>query len=290
MSDALIDLHTHSSASDGTLAPAELMRAATRAGLDVIALTDHDTTAGWREAVDALPPGLTLVRGAELSCVVQDGAGPQIPVHLLAYLFDPQEPTFAAERARVRESRVGRGRQIVERLAAAGLPVDWEQVRRLAAGAAVGRPHIARALVESGVAASVDEAFARYLHDGSPYYVPKADMDVFAAIRAVRVAGGVPVFAHPLARRRGLVVDGETIAAMAGAGLAGLEVDHIDHTPQDRHRLAALAGRLGLLTTGSSDFHGANKAVGLGAHHTDRATYDAMVEQTGGTIRPVTVD
>lgn len=266
------------------------MHAAPAAGLDVVALTDHDTTAGWQEAVDALPPGLTLIRGAELSCVVQDGAGPRIPVHLLAYLFDPQEPTFAAERTRVRESRIGRGRQIVERLAAAGLPVDWNQVQRLAAGGAVGRPHIARALVDGGVVATVDEAFVSYLHDGSPYYVPKADLDVFAAIRAVRTAGGVPVFAHPLARRRGLVVDEETIADMAEVGLAGLEVDHVDHTREDRQVLAALAGRLGLLMTGSSDFHGANKTVGLGEHHTDPATYRAIVEQAGRAIRPVTVE
>jgi len=284
-----IDLHTHSSASDGTDTPAELVAAARAAGLDVIALTDHDTTAGWEPAAAALPPGLTLVPGAEISCVTAEPAGRPIPLHVLAYLFDPREEAFRAERGRLQESRLTRARRIVELLEADGLPVSWDRVRELAGSAgAVGRPHIGRALVESGAAGSVPEAFSRYLYTGSPYYVRKAETDVLAAVRLVRAAGGVPVFAHPLARRRGQVVSDVVIAEMADAGLAGLEVDHPDHDPADRAHLRGLAAELGLFVTGSSDYHGSNKAVPLGANLTAPAAYEALVAQAGGA-RPVAV-
>ncbi len=313
-----IDLHTHSTASDGTDTPAELVRAAAAAGLDVLALTDHDTTGGWAEAVEALPRGLTLLRGAELSCVSlpdppgtglpdrpgaglsdrpgaglldRPGAGLSEPrgasarpvtLHLLAYLFDPGDPAFVAERRRLRESRLDRGRRIVELLAADGYPVDWPEVRELAAGGAVGRPHIARALVRAGVVSTVDEAFGRLLRTGSPYYVPKADIEVLAAIRMVRAAGGVPVFAHPLARRRDRVVSDEVIRAMAAAGLAGLEADHPDQDPADREHLRGLATELGLFVTGSSDYHGTNKVVRLGQETTSVAACERLVEQATG--------
>jgi predicted metal-dependent phosphoesterase TrpH len=281
-----IDLHAHSDASDGTTPPAELVVEAVRAGLDVVALTDHDTTAGWDRAAAALPAGLTLVPGAELSCAAVGPDGTRTPVHLLAYLFDRDEPELAAERKRLRESRLNRARHIVDNLAADGLPVDWERVKQLAAGAAVGRPHIARALVEAGRTPSVNAAFGTLLADDSPYYVPKADIEVIKAIRLVRQAGGVPVFAHPLARRRGAVVDDDAIAAMAAAGLAGLEVDHVDHDDRDRAHLRALAADLRLVTTGSSDYHGANKTVRLGDELTPVESYDAIVAQaTGATPR-----
>src|SRR5439155_21292408 len=147
---------------------------------------------------------------------------------------------------------------------------------------AVGRPHIARALVAAGTVGSVDEAFSRYLYPGSPYYVPKEEIEALAAVRLVRAAGGVPVFAHPLARRRGRVVTDEVIAAMAGAGLAGLEVDHPDHEPTDRAHLRGLAAELGLLVTGSSDYHGTNKAVRLGQETTAAGAYERLVGEAGG--------
>jgi predicted metal-dependent phosphoesterase TrpH len=280
-----IDLHTHSTASDGTDTPAELVRRAGAARLDVLALTDHDTIGGWAEAVAALPAGLTLVRGAELSCV-SEGVQP-VTLHLLAYLFDPADAAFVAERRRLRAARRDRGRRIVARLAADGYPIDWDGVRELAGDAAVGRPHIARALVGAGVVASVDEAFGRLLHHDSPYYVPKRDTEVLGAIRMVRAAGGVPVFAHPLARSRGHVVRDQVIAQMAAAGLAGLEVDHPDHEPADRAHLRGLAAELGLLVTGSSDYHGSNKTVGLGAYGTDPETYQRLAAQAT-RLRPVT--
>jgi 3',5'-nucleoside bisphosphate phosphatase len=281
-----IDLHAHSTASDGTDAPAGVMAAAAAAGLDVVALTDHDTTAGWAAAVAALPVGLTLVPGAEISCVSALPGERPIPLHVLGYLFDPDHAAFRAERRRLRESRVTRARRIVELLAADGLPVTWERVRAEAAGEAVGRPHIARVLVAAGAVRSVDEAFDRYLHTGSPYYVPKQEIEALAAVRLVRAAGGVPVFAHPLARRRGRVVGDEVIAAMAAAGLAGLEVDHPDHDEADRAHLRGLAADLDVLVTGSSDYHGDNKGVRLGECLTAREVYEKIVAQASGT-RPV---
>lgn len=273
-----IDLHTHSTASDGMSTPAELMAQARVAGLDVIGLTDHDTTGGWSAAIEALPTGVTLVPGAEISCV--HGT---IATHLLAYLFDPAESAFAAARASLRRSRAGRGREIVDRMVAAGLPVTWDAVRTLADGAPVGRPHVARALVDAGVVDSVEEAFGRLLHHDSPYYVRKDDLDVVTAIELVRRAGGVAVFAHPLGRRRGRVVDDSVIVELAAAGLTGIEVDHPDHAPEDRAHLRDLAVQLDLVPTGASDFHGSIKLSRLGDCRTDPSAYERLVDRaTGG--------
>jgi predicted metal-dependent phosphoesterase TrpH len=280
-----IDLHTHSSVSDGTDTPAELLSAAAAAGLDVVALTDHDTTAGWGPAEAARPAGLTVVPGMELSCRWFPADEPPISVHLLAYLFDPLHPAFVEERARLREERLSRGERIVTALATDGHPVEWEDIVERSAGGVVGRPHIARALVEAGVVASVDEAFATLLHHRSPYYVAKADTDVLGGIGLVRAAGGVPVFAHGLARSRGRVVGDAAIAAMVGAGLLGLEVDHPDHAAEERGHLRDLAAEHGLLTTGSSDYHGSNKQTPIGACTTDPAQYEALLAAgTGAAV------
>ncbi|MBV6700834.1 PHP domain-containing protein [Kitasatospora aureofaciens] len=277
-----IDLHAHSTASDGTDSPAELVAAAVAAGLDVVALTDHDTVAGHAEAaaaVHALPAGtLTVVPGAELSCVV-DG----ISMHLLAYLFDPAEPAFAAERELVRTDRFRRGRAIVERCRELGADIDWEQVQRIAGDGSVGRPHIASALVEAGVVATVSDAFtADWLANGGRADVRKHETDPVEAVRLVRAAGGVPVFAHPGAVKRGRTVSDQVIADLAAAGLAALEVDHTDHDEETRARLRGLAGELGLLVTGSSDYHGSRKTVRLGEHTTDPAVYEALLAQATG--------
>ena len=256
-----IDLHTHSSVSDGTETPAELLATAKRAGLDVVALTDHDTTDGWAEAEANRPAGLTVVPGMELSCRWFPADQPPISVHLLAYLFDPDHAALAAERARLRADRLGRAERIVQNLVAAGYPLVWDDIAAGCRGGVVGRPHVARALVAAGAATSVDDAFATLLHHGSPYYVPKADTEVLAGIRLVREAGGVPVFAHGLARRRGRVLDDEAVAAMAEAGLLGLETDHPDHDADERAHMAGLAEELGLIATGSSDYHGTNKTT-----------------------------
>lgn len=272
-----IDLHTHSSASDGTDTPADLVRIAAAAGLDVVAITDHDTTRGWDEALAARPAGLTVLRGTEFSCRYVAPGGRRVNLHLLGYLFDRDDPPLRAARARLRSSRRDRGKIIVDRMTAAGLPIDWQAVSALAGGGTVGRPHIARALVRAGVVASVDEAFAGPVSSRAPYYEPKADLDVLETIALIRGAGGVTVFAHPIATRRGPVVPDEAVAAMAAAGLDGLELDHPDHGPADRDRARALARELGLVTTGSSDYHGSNKATPIGTCTTAPDSYEALV-------------
>ncbi|MFG3703650.1 PHP domain-containing protein [Micromonospora sp. NPDC047670] len=275
-----IDLHTHSTASDGTLSPAELVRAAAESGLDVVAITDHDTTAGWEPALRALPAGLSLIRGAEISCRWY-GEEPAVPLHLLAYLFDPDSPELVAELTRVRAAREERGERIVALLRADGIDVRWPEILAGAAGGTVGRPHIAQALIRAGLVATTTEAFGPdWL--GERYRLPKEDIDVFHAVRLVRAAGGVPVFAHPRATRRGRIVPDELIADLAAVGLAGLEADHEDHSPAERAHVRALAGELGLLVTGSSDFHGTHKTVRLGAFTTDPEAYERILAEAGG--------
>ena len=273
-----IDLHTHSNASDGTDDPAQLVRVAAEAGLDVVALTDHDTTAGWAEAEQARPEGLRLVRGAELSCVCPDGHGNTISVHLLAYLFDPEHPSVLAEQSRLRVERRERLVKMVTRLSGDGYPVDPETfLHRLPADLPAGRPHLARALVDEGVVRSVDEAFVKLLNNGSRYYIPRADTPVEQAIAMITDAGGVCVFAHPFARRRGRVVAPSVVADLAVIGLVGVEMDHPDHEPADRELVRGLAAELGLLATGSSDYHGRNKTTPIGAETTDPEVFERLV-------------
>lgn len=275
-----IDLHCHSTASDGTDTPAELVRNAAAAGLDVVALTDHDTTRGYAEAVAALPEGLTLVTGAELSCRV-DG----VSLHMLAYLFDPEEPALLAERELVRDDRVPRAQAMIAKLNALDVPVTWEQVERIAQGGSVGRPHVASALVELGVVPTVSDAFTEeWLADGGRAFVEKHETDPFEAIRLVKGAGGVCVFAHPAAAKRGRTVPEPTIAALAAAGLDGIEVDHMDHDEATRARLRGLAAELDLLVTGSSDYHGSRKTVALGAYTTDPEVYGEITRRATGAF------
>ncbi|MFF5182418.1 PHP domain-containing protein [Streptomyces sp. NPDC000345] len=275
-----IDLHCHSTASDGTDTPAELVRNAAAAGLDVVALTDHDTTRGYAEAVAALPRGLTLVTGAELSCRL-DG----VSLHMLAYLFDPEEPALLAERELVRDDRVPRARGMVAKLQGLGVPVTWEQVARIAGDGSVGRPHVATALVELGVVPTVSDAFTRdWLADGGRAYVEKHETDPFEAIRLVKGAGGVAVFAHPAAGKRGRTVPEAAIAEMAAAGLDGIEVDHMDHDEDTRARLRGLAKELGLLVTGSSDYHGSRKTCVLGEYTTDPEVYGEITRRATGAF------
>ncbi|WP_406464415.1 PHP domain-containing protein [Streptomyces sp. NBC_00111] len=275
-----IDLHTHSTASDGTDTPAELVVNAAAAGLDVVALTDHDTVGGHGEAAAALPEGLTLVTGAELSCRV-DGIG----LHMLAYLFDPSEPELARERELVRDDRVPRAQAMVRKLQELDVPITWEQVARIAGNGSVGRPHVATALVELGVVDSVSDAFTpAWLGNGGRAYADKHELDPLDAIRLVKAAGGVTVFAHPLAVKRGEVVSESVIARLAAAGLDGIEVDHMDHDEPTRARLRGLASELGLLPTGSSDYHGSRKTVRLGEYTTDPEIYGEITRRATGAF------
>ncbi|MFI5522805.1 PHP domain-containing protein [Streptomyces platensis] len=275
-----IDLHTHSTASDGTDTPAELVRNAAACGLDVVALTDHDTVGGHAEARAALPAGLTLITGAELSCRL-DG----VSLHMLAYLFDPEEPELARERELVRDDRVPRAQGMVAKLRDLGVPITWEQVARIAGDGAVGRPHLATALVDLGVVPTVSDAFtAEWLANDGRAYVEKHELDPFDAIRLVKAAGGVTVFAHPLAVKRGSCVPESAIAELAAAGLDGIEVDHMDHDAPTRARLRAMAADLGLLTTGSSDYHGSRKTCRLGEYTTDPEIYGEIVRRATGAF------
>ena len=259
-----IDLHAHTTASDGTDTPSGLVRAAGRAGLDVVAITDHDTTAGWDEAAgEAERLGIELVPGIEISCAHRGTS-----IHLLGYLIDRRHPGLLSELERTRVSRQTRARRIVERLAQ-DVPITYDDVlARARAGSTVGRPHIADALVARGVVADRDEAFASFLRDDSPYFVAHYAPDVLSAVRLVRDAGGVPVMAHPFAALRGRTVSDAVIEQMADAGLAGLEVHHRDHSADEVAHGEALAVRLGLLVTGSSDYHGTGKLNLLGERTT----------------------
>jgi predicted metal-dependent phosphoesterase TrpH len=279
-----IDLHAHSSASDGTDAPDQLAAAAAAAGLDVVAITDHDTTAGWAEAAAAAPAyGVALVRGMEISCAV-DG----ISVHLLSYLHDPAQADLAAEVERARDSREHRAAHMVD-LLSEDYDVSWADVMaHTRPGASLGRPHMADALVRKGVVATRDEAFADILSSRSRYYVGHYAIDARRAIRLVRAAGGVPVMAHPLAHRRGRVVSDSVIAELAEAGLGGIEAFHPDHDDGNVRHARALAEEFGLLVTGSSDYHGTGKVNRLGDRTTDLVVLQQIEAESSGVpvVRP----
>jgi predicted metal-dependent phosphoesterase TrpH len=285
----MIDLHTHTTASDGSDSPRELIANAVAAGISTLGLTDHDGSGGWgpaTSAVSELTVPFTLIRGAEFSCVHHTSDGVRISLHLLGYLFDPSSSALKDERARLRASRLGRGEAIVANLVQAGYPISWPRVVEIADGGAVGRPHIGQALVEAGVVTSVNDAFAELLSSSSPYYVRKQDMPVLLAIGLIRQAGGVPVIAHPWARKRGKILDEAALAELVDAGMLGVEVDHVDHTSADRTRLRELAAELGVFTTGSSDYHGDRKTVRLGAETTDPDVLARIIE-LGTGVEPI---
>ncbi len=256
--------------------------------MDVLAITDHDTTAGWAVAVAELPAGLTLVRGAEISCRYDDATGKRIGVHLLAYLFDPAEPGFRAARAALRDGRRRRGQRMVERLRADGHDIRWPRVQEIAGGT-VGRPHVARALMEVGAVGSIAEAFSPdWIAPGGRYHAAKPELQLRDAIGLVAGAGGVPVLAHPRTDRARRHLPAEVITELAGLGLRGLEVDHPDHGPAARAELRSVAADAGLFVTGSSDFHGANKPeLRLAAETTDPAAYEELAAAASGLL-PVT--
>ncbi|HLR58112.1 MAG TPA: PHP domain-containing protein [Beutenbergiaceae bacterium] len=278
-----IDLHTHSSVSDGTDTPRELMLNAARAGLDVVALTDHDTTAGWAEAEAAVADsGVGLVRGTEISCTSEG-----ISVHLLSYLHDPHDEELARVFTRSRNFRHTRAHTMVARINEV-YPLTWEEVaRRARLGSTIGRPHIADALVARGYVRDRTEAFENILSASGPFYVRYETPEVTRAVDLVVAAGGVPVVAHVRASARGRIITDEKIADLVDHGLAGIEVDHRDHTEADRAHLRGLAGELGVFMTGSSDYHGTGKPNRLGENTTDPGVL-AEIEERGAldVIRP----
>ena len=272
------DLHVHSNASDGTDPPAEVMSRAARAGLDVVALTDHDTVAGQAQARRALPESLTLVPGMELSCRL-DGRS----LHLLAYLFDPDDPDLAAQTQRIRDDRVLRAQAMVDRLIDLGVPITWDDVAAIAGSAVVGRPHIARAMAASGAIASPDQAFTReWIADGGRAYVDRYALEAARAIGLVRAAGGVAVVAHPRANRDLLVTD-EQIADLAASGLAGVEVFHPDQPEAEQASLFDLTRDLGLIATGGSDDHGSLTGHRIGSYIAAPGAYESLIAQATGS-------
>ena len=270
-----IDLHTHSRASDGTDSPAELVRAAARAGLDVVAITDHDTADGWAEACAAAAEvGITVLPGMEISTRHRGRS-----VHLLAYGPDPTYPPLLAELERVLQGRASRVPEMVARLTDLGIDITEDDVRRASPGAvAAGRPHVADALVTLGVVADRTEAFDRFLGWGRPAHVDRYAVPLVDAITAVAGAGGVSVVAHPWGRGGLGHPDEATFAEMRDLGLGGIEVDHQDHDATARERLRAIAHDLGLVATGSSDYHGAGKVDhDLGCNTTDPGEYERLL-------------
>ena len=275
MAAVRIDLHVHSNASDGTDDPAEVVRRARAAGLDVMALTDHDTQASLAEAQAEAGDNLTLVPGIELSCQL-DGRS----VHLLGYLFDPDHAELKAETAQIRDDRTYRAKAMVAKARELGADVSWDQVAAIAGGAVIGRPHIARALAEAGAVDTPADAFtADWIADGGRAFVDRYAVELPRAVSLVRAAGGVPVLAHP--RSPGYEIPDDVISRLVDSGLCGLEVFHPDHDLAERERLTELATSLGLIATGGSDDHGSFNNYGLGVETTPPAEYELLLALAG---------
>lgn len=274
-----IDLHTHSSASDGTDTPGDLVREARAAGLDVVALTDHDAMSGWAEAEEAADEvGITLVPGLEISTRFRHRG-----VHLLAYLPDPTHPPLVAALDRILVGRTERTPAIVTALRDHGIAITEDDVRREAGGSvAAGRPHVADALVRLGVVTDRTHAFDELLNPGRPGYVNRYAASLEEMIPLVNEAGGVAVIAHPWGRSGGTVLDEAAFAELKEVGLAGIEVDHQDHSAELRARLRRIASELDLVVTGSSDHHGLGKVDhDLGVNTTDPEQYERLMSLAG---------
>ncbi|MGI9032738.1 MAG: PHP domain-containing protein [Acidimicrobiales bacterium] len=259
----MIDLHTHSSVSDGSDPPARLAELAAAAGCGAVALTDHDRTDGVAAArARGRQVGVDVVSGCELSCQTGNGT-----MHLLAYFVEPGQEPLHTELGRLQSSRDDRNRRMADRLAEIGLPVTLEEMEAESAGAGVGRPHVATVLVAKGVVGSVQEAFDRYLAKGRPGYVGKEGLAPARAVAVVRASGGVAVLAHPLTNGSDRAALDRLVAGLAADGLVGLESQYGRYAPAERAELASLAARHGLVATGGSDYHGTYKpdlAVGTG--------------------------
>ena len=274
-----IDLHTHSSVSDGTETPAELVAAAVAAGLGTIALTDHDSTAGWQEAFDAAAgTGLTIIPGMELST----NYGPA-SVHMLAYLFDPANPAIIAETAKIRDGRMNRAERIVERISK-DYGITWADVLAQSVdGGTIGRPHIADALVAHGDVHDRSAAFQTILHWRSGYYEKYYAPSPLDGVRMIVAAGGAPVLAHPATHGRYRVIEDDAIKELVDAGLFGLEIHHRDNTEDGKIRLYELAAKFGLQVTGSSDYHGEGKPNRLGENTTEPAVLEKLIAAGTGS-------
>ena len=269
----MIDLHTHSLASDGTDTPGELINKAHASGITVLGLMDHDTVAGWDEATIYLRPGMSLVLGSEISCQTLDGTS----VHMLGMLFDRDNLALSEVLATTRDNRLTRMNRIIARLNEAGYEISIEDVlAQLAPGATLGRPHLADALIAKKLVASRDEAFAELLHNNSKYYISHYSPTPEDAIKLIKQAGGVAVIAHPLASLRGRTISIESFKSMVEAGLDGIEISHRDQSEDERELLREVVARYGIIATGSSDYHGNGKLNELAEFTTKPEDFEAL--------------
>lgn len=272
----MIDLHTHTNCSDGTDSPRELVNKAIVQGIEVLGITDHDTTSSWFEATQTLRGSLKLALGSEISCLTSDG----VSVHMLGLLFDPEHAEMQQVLEETRDGRLPRMRKMIEKMRGEGMDIsitDVEQV--MPPGATMGRPHLADALVMKKIVKSRDEAFIDLLHNDSRFYVSHAAPTPADAIALIRRAGGVAVIAHPFASHRGQILSPQDFSALVAAGLNGIEVDHRDQNPEEREMLRQIASELDLVTTGSSDYHGTGKLNSLAENHTRREQWEKLESQ-----------
>ncbi len=297
MSDPIIDLHSHTRASDGSDTPGELIAQAVSAGVTTLAITDHDTTSGWAEAVEAAKGApLSLIPGIELSTQVIDHTTGFVPqsIHLLGYLVDPEHPQLVEEMAKIRSHRDHRLQMMVEKLSA-DYDISWLDVRAtIPEGATPGRPHIAEVLIAKGIVRDTTEAFDHILSADGPYHVPHYAPKLDHSLAIIREAGGVPVLAHPLSRGDNLAtgVSGSLEDVLARyrrwveLGLMGVEIDHRENAPESREVLAVVADTLGLIVTGSSDYHGSKKPNLLGENQTTMEQLERILD-AGVGVEPV---
>ena len=290
---AVIDLHAHTTASDGDDRPSELIEHARAAGIDVLALTDHDTMSGLEEARDTVTgSGLTLLPGIELSAQVIDQEPGAIPrsVHLLGYGVDPSNPVLGQEMERIRAHRDDRLRLMVDKLSS-DFDISWDEVRQaIPPGATPGRPHIAQILIQKGYFPDTTAAFEGPLRADGPYHVPHYAPRLHRALAVIIEAGGVPILAHPFTgARSGAIRHDQSLAAIlegyqvfVEAGLAGLEIEHRENTEEGKEILRMIAAEFSLIETGSSDYHGTRKPNALGENTTEESQLERILEKASG--------
>jgi predicted metal-dependent phosphoesterase TrpH len=274
-----IDLHTHSNESDGTDRPGELVEKAIVAGVTHLSVTDHDSITGWSEALSHRDDSISLILGAEISCQTSEA----LSVHMLGLLFDPENQPLRSAMEQTRTNRVTRMERIVTRLQEAGIEITIADVyAELSEGATLGRPHLADAMVKKGIVSDRSEAFERYLHNRSKFYIPDASPTPEIAIGLIKEAGGVAVIAHPFASLRGRIISPEYLESLVDAGLDGIEIDHRDHNEGERDALREMVRRFGLIATGGSDYHGTGKVNKIAENTTDMAQLERIITRATG--------
>lgn len=269
----MIDLHTHTTCSDGTDTPLALVKKAASSGITILGITDHDTTSGWNEATESLHGDLALILGSEVSCLTEDG----ISVHMLGLLFDGENQSLQQLLSDSRDTRIPRMKKMIENLQGAGYEITLEDVAAATpTGATLGRPHLADALVAKKIVKNRDEAFAELISNDSPFYVSHFAPTPEESIRAIRAAGGVAVIAHPFASRRGQTLSPESFEPLVAAGLNGIEVFHRDQSIEEREQLISIALALDLVMTGASDYHGTGKLNLIGENSTSPSEWERL--------------